>query len=99
AADVLCAPVNGAAEVAKDPQIRHNRMIVRLEHPKLGPVDVTGVPIHFHGTPCEVRKPPPLLGQHSEELLRELGYPSNEIAELVANAVVATPAEIEKANR
>ena len=99
AADVLCAPVNGAAEVVKDPQIRHNRMIVRLDHPKLGPVDVTGVPIHFHGTPCEVRKPPPLLGQHSEELLRELGYPSNEIAELVANAVVATPAELEKANR
>lgn len=96
-ADVLCAPVNGAAEVVEDPQIRHNRMIVTLDHPKLGPVDVTGVPIHFHGTPCEVRKPPPLQGQHSRELLRELGYTADEIAELIANDLVATPTEIEKA--
>ena len=99
AADVLCAPVNAAPEVAKDPQIRHNRMIVTVDHPKLGALDVTGVPIHFHGTPCEVRQPPPLQGQHSEELLRELGYAADEIAELVASEVAATPAEIEKAKK
>jgi crotonobetainyl-CoA:carnitine CoA-transferase CaiB-like acyl-CoA transferase len=99
AADVLCAPVNGAAEVAEDPQIKHNRMIVTVDHPKLGPLDVTGVPIHFHGTPCEVRQPPPLQGQHSEELLRELGYASGEIANLVSKEVVATHAEIEEARR
>lgn len=99
AADVLCAPVNGAAEVARDPQIRHNRMIVTLDHPTLGPLDVTGVPIHFRGTPCEVRLPPPLQGQHSEELLRELGYASGEIADLVSNHVVATHAEIEEARK
>lgn len=97
AADVPCAPVNGAAEVARDPQIRHNQMIVTVDHPKLGPIDVTGVPIHFHGTPGEVRRPPPLLGQHSEELLRELGYAGDEIAELIAGRVIARPEEIEKA--
>jgi crotonobetainyl-CoA:carnitine CoA-transferase CaiB-like acyl-CoA transferase len=74
-------------------------MIVTLDHPKLGALEVTGVPIHFHGTPCEVRQPPPLQGQHSEELLRELGYSPHEIAELVAEGVAATPVEIEQARR
>jgi len=99
AADVLCAPVNGAAEVAQDPQIRHNRMIVSVDHPKLGPVNVTGVPIHFHGTPCEVRLPPPLQGQHTEELLGELGYDATEITALLRGAAVATPIEIDEAKK
>jgi crotonobetainyl-CoA:carnitine CoA-transferase CaiB-like acyl-CoA transferase len=46
-----------------------------------------------------VRQPPPLQGQHSEELLSELGSTPDEIAELVASGVVATPLEIEKARR
>ena len=65
AADVLTAPVNEVQEVLDDPQIRHNRMIVSTEHAKLGPVQVTGVPIHFHGTPGAVRLPPPVHGQHT----------------------------------
>jgi crotonobetainyl-CoA:carnitine CoA-transferase CaiB-like acyl-CoA transferase len=99
AADVLCAPVNGAEEVARDPQIRHNNMIVSVDHPKLGPVNVTGVPIHFHGTPCQVSQPPPLQGQHSHEILAELGYGPEEVAKLLEDGAVATPAEIEKVRK
>jgi crotonobetainyl-CoA:carnitine CoA-transferase CaiB-like acyl-CoA transferase len=99
AADVLCAPVNGAEEVARDPQIRHNNMIVSVDHPKLGAMNVTGVPIHFHGTPCQVSQPPPLHGQHSREILAELGYSPEEVAKLLEDGAAATPAEIEKARK
>ena len=74
AADVLTAPVNSVREVPEDPQIRHNRMIVTTEHEKLGPVTVTGVPIHLQGTPGSVRRASPLQGQHTEEILAEIGY-------------------------
>jgi crotonobetainyl-CoA:carnitine CoA-transferase CaiB-like acyl-CoA transferase len=90
AADVLAAPVNEIPDVVQDPQIRHNDMIVTTEHAKLGSLNVTGVPIHLRGTPGSVRRSAPMKGQHTEELLAELGYPTDEIAELVEDAAVET---------
>jgi crotonobetainyl-CoA:carnitine CoA-transferase CaiB-like acyl-CoA transferase len=97
AADVLTAPIKSVPEAVDDPQIRHNDMIADIEHPAVGSIRVTGVPVKMHGTPGAVRLPPPLQGQHTEELLAELGYAAGEIESLRAEALVATHADIERA--
>jgi crotonobetainyl-CoA:carnitine CoA-transferase CaiB-like acyl-CoA transferase len=91
AADVLAAPVSEIPEVVRDPQIRHNGMIVETEHARLGKLEVTGVPIKFRGTPGSVRRAPPLQGQHTHELLEELGYGREEVARLTEEGAVAGP--------
>jgi crotonobetainyl-CoA:carnitine CoA-transferase CaiB-like acyl-CoA transferase len=94
AADVLTAPINDVEDVVKDPQILHNRMIVSTQHPTLGEVKVTGVPLHFHGTPVSVKKHPPLQGEHTRELLQELGYSTAQIDEFISQGLAADYAEL-----
>ncbi|AMN45592.1 acyl-CoA transferase [Steroidobacter denitrificans] len=89
AADVLTAPINDVDDVVNDPQIRHNRMIVGVEHPLLGNVEVTGVPIRFYSTPCRVEKHPPMQGEHTRELLATLGYTNTDIDALISAGVAA----------
>lgn len=96
AADVLTAPINEVEDVIKDPQILHNRMIVPVEHPELGRIDVTGIPVRFYGTPVEVRKHPPMQGEHTRELLAELGYAQGAIDTLIASGLAADHLELRR---
>jgi len=90
AADVLAAPIHEIPDVVRDPQVRHNEMIVATEHATLGAIDVTGLPIKLRGTPGSVRRSAPVQGQHTTEVLAELGYAADEIAALVRDGSAAT---------
>ena len=80
-AGVPCGPINNLAKIFSDPQVLHRQMVHDLTHPKAGNIKVTGIPIKLSDTPGEILTAPPVLGQHSEEILKNLGYNSQEIKE------------------
>ena len=71
-ASVPCGPINDLAQVFADPQVRHRGMEVRAPHPLAGEVRMVANPIKFSATPVPHDRAPPLLGEHTEEVLRDL---------------------------
>lgn len=88
AAAVPCGPIRDLAAVLADPQTRSQDLVQEIAHPTVGPFSVTGFPYHFHGTPLQMRIPPPLLGQHTAETLAEVGYTPDQIAALAGEGAV-----------
>ena len=85
---VLCARVNDFRTAADDPQVRHNGMIVELEHPRAGKLDVLGTPIRLGDTPPTHAGPPPDLGADSRAVLEELGYDAARLDDLQARNII-----------
>jgi CoA:oxalate CoA-transferase len=77
-AGVPSGPVNSVAEVFADPQILAQEMVMDVQHPGYGVVRMLGFPIKLSETPCRVRRSAPGLGEHSDEILAELGYAASE---------------------
>jgi CoA:oxalate CoA-transferase len=87
-AGVPCGPVNSIAEVFQDPQILAQQMVLDVDQPGHGPVRMLGFPIKFSESPCQVRRPAPRLGEHSDEILNELGFAASEREALRQNGVI-----------
>jgi crotonobetainyl-CoA:carnitine CoA-transferase CaiB-like acyl-CoA transferase len=89
AAGVPCGPINSVAEALTDPHTLARDMVRTVKHPTVGDLKMVGMPFRFSGTPEAIRRAPPLLGQHTEEVLgAELGLSAERIAQLRAEKVV-----------
>jgi crotonobetainyl-CoA:carnitine CoA-transferase CaiB-like acyl-CoA transferase len=86
--DVPCGPVYDMDEVFKDPQILHRKTVLEVEYPGVGRIKQLGTPMKFSETPCEIRSPPPSFGEHTEEILKWLGYAEAEILDLKQEGVM-----------
>lgn len=84
---VPAGPVNRMDEVFADPQVQHREMSHPLPHPKLPDYKAVGFPVKLGDTPAAMRTPPPLKGQHTRQVLAELGYGPDEVEALLAAGV------------
>ena len=89
AAGVLCGEINTFEEGVLDPQARANGMVAEIHCSGPGTLKTLGTPLRFSGTPESHRMPPPGLGEHSSEILREMGMTDEEIRALIQQGVVA----------
>ena len=90
-ADIWAAPVNTFPAMEGDPQVRHNQIVVSFDHPKVKQFRTIGPPVRFHRTPSSVKRPP-LLGEHSREILKEIGYADSDIERLCRDGVISQDA-------
>ncbi len=86
--DIVCGPIQTLEQSLNHPQVLHNNMIWETEYKPLGKIRVVGNPVKLSATPASIRMAPPLLGEHTDEVLAELGYDAAAIAELRAQKVV-----------
>lgn len=86
---IPCAPINSMDEVFRDPQVLHRNMLVEIDHPAAGKIKMVGIPVKYSEADVAVRRPPPILGQHTHEILSEvLGYDRGRIEALEQKGVI-----------
>jgi crotonobetainyl-CoA:carnitine CoA-transferase CaiB-like acyl-CoA transferase len=89
AAGLPTGPINTVDQVFAEPQVLHRGMVQEVEHPTAGRVKLVGIPVKFSATPGEITLPPPLLGEHTEEVLTGLlGLPKAELDTLRSEGVI-----------
>ena len=86
---IPCAPINTMDEVFSNPQVLHRKMLAEIEHPTAGKIKLAGIPVKYSEAEASIRRPPPLLGQHTAEILSEvLEYDAARIEKLKAEGVL-----------
>ena len=88
AQQIPTGPVFSHADLRHAPQVQEMDLLPTMQHPVAGPIQTVGLPVEFHGSPASIRLPAPLHGQHTEEILRELGYTADKIQALQNAQVV-----------
>ena len=86
--DVPCAPLNTLEEVFQDPQVREYGFPIEVEYPKMGKMRMLGSAIELSRTPPKIKSAPPILGEHTEEILREFGHDENTIGRLKSAGII-----------
>ena len=89
AAGIPCGRINSVAQALSDPHTAAREMVRSVKHPTAGELRLLGIPFRFSDTPASVRRPPPMLGQHTEQVLRdELWLTAERIAALRAEKII-----------
>ena len=91
AVDIPVGPILSMKEIAEEPSLRETGTVVEVDHPTRGKYLTVGNPIKLSDSPCEVQRSP-LLGEHTDEILKVLGYSASDIAEIKGSGAI-TPAE------
>jgi formyl-CoA transferase len=87
--DIPCAPTQELRSFMTHPAVLHHKMLVEYDHPEVGKLKMMGLPLRFSETPGADPGPPPMLGQHTAEILRGAGYTDADIADLHRRGVIA----------
>jgi crotonobetainyl-CoA:carnitine CoA-transferase CaiB-like acyl-CoA transferase len=87
-AGVPCGPIYTVDQIFKDPQVLAREMLVEVDHPKCGKIQVTGSPIKLSETPAEITTHPPMLGEHNSSILQEFGFSEEDITKLKEDKVI-----------
>jgi crotonobetainyl-CoA:carnitine CoA-transferase CaiB-like acyl-CoA transferase len=87
--DLWVSEVLEQTAVPDNPQVKHNRTFVEIDHPRAGKLTVTDIPFRMSRTPGTIRRPPPLIGEHGREILTELGYDEATIDRLIGTKVIS----------
>jgi crotonobetainyl-CoA:carnitine CoA-transferase CaiB-like acyl-CoA transferase len=88
AEDVPVVPLYNMAEVLRDPQVRHLNLVEELSHPQAGKLQFVGGPVRYDELTKKPSTPPPLVGEHTAAILKELGYETADIEKLVAQGII-----------
>ncbi|MBI5353269.1 MAG: CoA transferase [Chloroflexi bacterium] len=85
-AEIPCGPINNFDQVFSMPTVKEREMLIKMDHPMIGELPLVGSPLKLSDTPVEYRLPPPLMGEHTHEVLKSLGYTQEQIQSFISRS-------------